>query len=191
MNEVLQNIYSRRSVRAYEDKPVAEDDIMDIIKAGTQAPNGMNVQGLRFAVVTSRERMLRYSTLAKELFVKTLRAGPQNERTEQMIKSLSNPEFDIFYGAPALIVVFAHPKALTPVEDGALAAENMMLAARSMGLGSCWIGFAKSLQASHEFLREVKAPTNHQLIAPLIFGYPREDGRPAPKEEPQVLSWIR
>jgi nitroreductase len=195
MNEVLENIYERRSVRSYSEESVPEDMLREIITAGFHAPNGHNEQGLRFAVVTNRAKLKMCSDMGKAMslsFFEKANAEKPSEALAGMIRSLSNTHFDILYGAPALILVFASPKCLTPTEDGSLAAENMMLAARTFGLGSCWIGFAKPLGFSPELMKEFNVPMDHQLIAPLIFGYPKKtDMRPATREEPPILGWLR
>lgn len=190
MNEVMRNILDRRSVRSYTDERVPEDILREIIKAGTHAPNGMGVRPLRFVVVTDQDTMKKLSDTAKQLFTAMLQRSGPSEQTEGMVRTLSNPDFHIFYHAPALVLVFTAPSSLTPVEDGALAAENMMLAARSFGLGSCWIGFAKPLMYSPEFMSEAEVPEGHQLIAPLIFGHPRKEPAPADRGEPEILKWI-
>lgn len=195
MNEVLRNIYDRRSVRSYTEESVPEETIREIIKAGFHAPNGHNEQGLRFAVVTDRAELKKCSDLAKAMSLDYFRKANEEHPSETlagMIKMLSNPGFDIFYGAPALVLVFASPVCLTPVEDGSLAAENMMLAAMSFGLGSCWIGFAKPLMHDPGFMKSINVPSDHQLIASLIFGHPRKaDMRPATREEPRILGWLK
>ena len=105
---------------------------------------------------------------------------------------MNDPGFDIFYGAPAVIFIYSAPGILTPSEDASLAAGNMMLAARSMGIGTCWIGFAASLGGDSGFLNDNNVPNDHKLMAAIILGYPKNDfpDRSA-REEPTVLNWIR
>lgn len=195
MNEVLKNIYGRRSVRAYTEDSVPEETIMEIVKAGFHAPNGHNNQGLRFAVISDRARLDKCSDIAKMMsiaYFTKVNAEQPNDTIEDLLKLLKKPGFDIFYGAPALILVFASPACLTPVEDGTLAAENMMLAAHSLGIGSCWIGFASPLQQAPELMKDLNVPADHRLIAPLIFGYPKKsEMRPSARAEPQILGWIK
>lgn len=197
MNEVLKNIYARRSVRSYSDEPVNEESIREMIKAGSHAPTGMNTQPLRFAVITNKVKMKEYSDIAKHMFVEDLRmrmegATPEhNEKMEGYINMLANPDFHLFYDAPVLILVFAAPITFTPTEDGSLAAENMMLAARSMGLGSCWIGFAKPLGHNPKVMAELGITMDHQIIAPLVFGHPKKkDMEPSKRDEPHIMKWI-
>ncbi len=146
MNEVLKNIYDRRSVRSYADKSVPEETILEILKAGFHAPSGANSQGLRFAVVTDRSKLKAYAergrVMSLAMFHKMNEERP-SDGTAYMVKMLSNPNNDIFHGAPAIVFIFASPSCLTPLEDASVTAENMMLAAKSLGLGSCWIGFAR------------------------------------------------
>ncbi|WP_440948844.1 nitroreductase family protein [Methanosarcina sp. T3] len=100
------------------------------------------------------------------------------------------PTTRILYGAPVFILVFASPDVIDE-RDCALAAENMMLAARSLGIGSCWIGLAAGLGNDTEFLKEVGVPGGHKLIAPLIFGYPAKENQKAPARNTDVvLKWI-
>jgi len=198
MNEVLKSIYDRRSVRAYSDEPISDEQIDEIIKAGFHAPNGCNTQALIFAVITNKQKMKAYSDLGKALFIEHMKkqmasAAPDAKQFfESTIKNLSNPDFNIFYGAPVLVLVFAGPHAVTPVEDGSAAAENMMLAARSMGLGSCWIGYASPIGYDQNVLKELNVPVDSRLIAPLIFGVPKKKDmvknvRPSPK----ITAWIK
>jgi nitroreductase len=195
MNEVLKNIYDRRSVRSYTEESIPEEMIREIIKAGFHAPNGHNEQGLRFAVITNKVQLKKCSERSRALstaFFEKANAEKPSETFASLLKILSKPDLDIFHGAPALVLVFAAPKCLTPVEDGSLAAENMMLAAHTYGLGSCWIGFAKPLMFDPEFMKSINIPMDHQLIAPLIFGYPKKaDLRPSTREEPPILAWLK
>jgi nitroreductase len=199
MNEVLKNIYSRRSVRSYTDEPVSEETLNEIVKAGFYAPNGMNVQALRFVVVTNKGAMLRYGNFAKEMsrqhfqrVADSIADSVKRENILRLVNNLANPHYNIFYNATALILVFAAPHALTPTEDGALAAENMMLAASSLGLGSCWIGFAGPLTQSSEIMGELGVPMDHKLIAPLIFGHPKKgDMAPPQRMEVPIVKWIK
>jgi nitroreductase len=199
MNDVLNNIYSRRSVRSYTDQPVAEGDLKEIVRAGFYAPNGMNVQALRFVIVTNPEAMLRYGTVAKEMSRKhfqkvadSISDPAKKEGVMRLVNNLGNPSFNIFYNARALVLVFTAPHALTPNEDGSLAAENMMLAASSLGIGSCWIGFAMPLGQSPEIMGELDVPVDHKLIAPIIFGYPKKvDMAPSQRMEVPIIKWVK
>ena len=85
---------------------------------------------------------------------------------------LEDPQFALFYDAPALVVVLAKSAATQSAEDCCLAAENLMLAARSEGLGSCWIGFARPWLDLPATKAELNLPEHYHLVAPIILGYP-------------------
>jgi nitroreductase len=193
---VLKNISERRSVRSYEEKGVPEELIREILKAGVWAPNGMGTEPLRFVVISDRKVLKKYSELAKKVGLEEMKkaraAADPSKRggMDSLIGMLSDPKFELFYGAPVLILVFAIPEALTPVEDGSLGAGNMMLAARSMGLGSCWIGFAAGLD-NPGTKKELGVPGEYRLIAPLIFGYPKGGFPEGRRNDPVILKWVK
>jgi nitroreductase len=189
-NPVLDNIYSRRSVRKYSDKPVNDNDIKELIKAAFHAANGMNAQKLRFSVVTNKEKIVEYSKRGKKLYLEWMRsAGISNDHMESM---LTNEGLNIFYNAPAVIFIYGAPGIITGVEDASAAAGNIMLAACSLGLGTCWIGFANSLNGDKGFMTDNNVPEDHKLLVAMIIGYPKDPGhKPTPREEPQILGWVR
>jgi nitroreductase len=188
-NAVLDNIYHRRSVRNYSDKEVPDEIIKEIIRAGTYAPTAVNKQPWRFVVVKNRHLIEEYDDRAKKAFLAAYK-DTDNPDLVRYVQHLSKPTTRLFYGAPVLILVFASPDVINE-HDCALAAENMMLAAQSLGIGSCWIGLAAGLGYDAEFLKEVGVSEGHKLIAPLIFGYPTKEKPMAPARNADViLKWI-
>lgn len=188
-NAVLDNIYQRRSVRNFSDKEVSDEVIKEIIRAGTYAPTAVNKQPWRFVVITNKQLIEEYDERAKKAFLAAYK-NTENPDMVGFLQFLSKPVTRIFYGAPVLILVFASPNVINE-HDCALAAENMMLAAHSLGIGSCWIGLAGGLGYDMEFLKEVGVPEGHKLIAPLIFGYPTKHNLKAPARNADVvLKWI-
>ena len=189
-NAVLDNIYGRRSVRSYSDEPVKEEDIRELIKAGFHAANGRDTQALRFSVVTNKAKLKEYSDKGKKLFLGFMKAtGMVNPDLEA---NLSNEAYDLFYGAPAVIFIYAAPSSLTPVEDASLAAGNIMLAARSLGMGTCWMRVAMGLAGDAGFLKDNNVPGDHKMILALILGYPKDKAQGnSVRSEPQILSWLR
>ena len=143
-NDVLENIYSRRSVRAYLPDDVPDDVIRELIRAGTYAPSAANKQPWRFVVIKNRELITKLSDKAKELWMEQATKASQPE-LKSLVNMVSRPGFNIFFNAPLLIMIFSDSDAFSPQIDCSLAGENMMLAARSLGMGSCWIGLAAPL----------------------------------------------
>jgi nitroreductase len=190
VNDVFENIYLRRSVRDYKPNDVPDDIIRELIKAGTYAPSAVNKQPWRFVVNKNREMISRLSERAKKLWLDSV-----DKSSDPEIKRLANimkiPEFNIFYNAPVLILIFSVPDAYSPQYDCASAAENMMLAAQSLGISSCWIGFGMPLGSDHDILVELKVPEDYRLMVPLIFGYPVKDIQTAPpRKEDVIFNWI-
>ena len=197
MNEVFENIYLRRSVRDYKPDDLPDDIIREVIRAGTYAPYVMS-QPWRFVVIKNKEMISRLSDRAKKLWLDTLdkSSAPEIEglgdiERENVKKIMGTPEFNIFYNAPVLILLFAAPTGHSHQDVCAAAAENMMLAARSLDIGSCWIGFGMPLGYDQDTLAGLKVPEGYRLMVPLVFGYPVKDIQTAPpRDEDVVFNWI-
>jgi nitroreductase len=190
MNDVFTNIYLRRAVRDYRPEDVPDDIIKELIKVGTYAPSAMNKQPWRFVVVKDKDTIAMLSDRAKKSWLDSA-AKTDDPDIARLAGAMKMPGFNIFYNAPVVVFIFAAPGAMRPECECALAAGNMMLAARSLGIGSCWIGLAMPLGQDEAFLREMKVPGGHRLVAPLIFGYPIKDIQIAPPRRGDVvLNWV-
>ncbi len=195
-NPVLQNIYARRSTRNYKPDPVPDDILLELVKAGIYAPTARNQQAWRFVVITNKTEIDKYADRAKQLWQKYLplkvasALGIGGKAISNYVKMMKAPALHLFHHAPALIFIFA-PKGRLVAEDCACAAENMMLAAKSLGIGSCWIGLAGPLGTDKRTLGELKVPKGYRLMATVVFGYPTNDAAKAPARNDDVLiSWI-
>ncbi|MBU4341545.1 MAG: nitroreductase [Candidatus Altiarchaeota archaeon] len=180
-------IAGRRSIRAYKDEPVSKEIVDKIIGAGAWAPSGMNTQPWRFVVIENRATINKLSQRVKEILLGM-------EWPDEIKERFRSEEDAIFYGVPLLILVCVEKKEPSwrdvNLLDCGLAAENMFLAAYQEGLGSCFIGFGNFLNQDPNLLAEVGVPKDHELMAPLIFGYPVDIPEPKPREV-KVLKWIR
>lgn len=170
MNEAMQNILSRRSVRKYQETQISNDLLDTVLEAGLYAPSGMNTQGVRLVAVRDKA--------TRDLLAK-LNAAVMGRDT------------DPFYGAPCVIVVLADPDLYGGwVEDGALALGNMMNAAQALGLGSCWIHRARQVFDSpegKELLKRWGLPENLRGVGNCILGYPAEAPAARPRKEGRVV----
>jgi nitroreductase len=175
-------ISGRRSVREFNAQVVDKQTISRLIEAAIQAPNAVNQQPWTFTVVRDRELLDRISQAAKAHML----ASPHADRFRP---DLSDPKFQIFYRAPALIVISAVKQAPWIVEDCALAAENLMLSAYAAGLGSCWIGFAQGYLNTPEGKKAIGLPDACVPIAPIIVGHPKAVLSAVPRNKPEVR-WI-
>jgi nitroreductase len=102
---------------------------------------------------------------------------------------LSDASFQIFYHAPVLILISGIAQTPWVVEDCALAAQNLMLAAYGDGLGTCWIGFAQGFLNTPEGKDALGLPATSVPVAPIIVGYPKTEIAPVPRKEPEIR-WI-
>jgi len=178
-NAVLKCIYTRRSVRDYLDKPVPESVIKDLLNAAVMAPSAMHTLPWNFSIVTSKEKIKEYSAIA------LVKLGTIKGKIVNLaIKS-------IFYNAPLLIFISGKRNYEWLAHDVNLAVENMFLAAKSLGLGSCYIGFGKSLDKSNEARKELGIPDDFELSAALVFGYPKKEKKEIPKRQVKILKWVK
>lgn len=185
--EVLDAIYQRRAVRSYRDQPVENTTIEALLDAAIHAPSAMNSQPWAFAIVQDKERLATWSARAKAYGLATLAGNPHSDHWRAI---LTQPDYNIFYDAPILIVICAKPAVgLMPVEDCCLAAQNLMLAAHAMGLGICPIGFARRWLNQREVKEELGIPLEYTPVFPVIVGYPRETPPPTERSDPEIIFW--
>jgi nitroreductase len=168
--DLREAIYTRRAVRDFTDAPVEDEALRGLIDAAIQAPSAVNQQPWIFCVIRDRPLLARISDAAKAHMLATTPAGLLSHHFQEI---LSDPGFDIFYRAPALIVIAAGTDSPWAAFDCSLAAANLMLAARGAGLGTCWIGFAQGWLGTAEGKTALGLPATVQPVAPIIVGHPR------------------
>ena len=183
---ISEAIAGRRAVRDYRSQIVDEGIIRGLIDAAVQAPSAVNQQPWTFTVVRDQGVLDRISQDAKAHMLATMPASPHSAHFRSL---LGDPAFHIFYHAPALILISATAQGPWIVEDCALAAENLMLAAYGAGLGSCWIGFAQSFLGTDRGKDAIGLPAAWVPVAPIIVGYPTAAPPPVPRRAPEIR-WV-
>lgn len=182
MNSTIQDIISRRSVKKYLDKPVEMELIEQVVKAGTYAPTGMNRQSPIILAVTNKEMRDRLSRINLEIVI-------GNNLTT------TSGHNDPFYGAPVVLVVLGKKDISTHIYDGSLVMENLMIAANSLGLGSCWIHRAKETFETEEgkqILRELGITEEYEGIGNCILGYAAPDAlKPQIPRKEDYIIWVK
>lgn len=175
VNPVLSNIMARRSVRKYLDKPVEHEKLEVIVRAGINAPSGMNRQPWIVRVVEDQKLISDVTEIYKQ----------ENAEQVKRDKNFKN----MFRNAPNLICV------CTPANgggelDAGLLGENMMLAAQSLGLGTCCLGgpvrFLKSNDKAKFFIDRLEIPSDYQLNYIIAVGYPDEQPDAKPRDASKV-----
>jgi len=184
--DLKEAIYTRRATREFTAEGVSESIIRDLIEAAIQAPSAVNAQPWSFCVVRDKAVMAAISREAKAFMVRTTPLGLMSHHFEEI---LNNPKFDIFYDAPVLILISTTAEMPWAVEDCALAAQNLMLAARAARLGTCWIGFAQGWLGTPEGKALLKLPAAYKPCAPIIVGHPKAAPHPVPRKELEIR-WV-
>ena len=170
MNETLQTILSRKSVKKFKGEQVPENLVEKIVAAGLAAPSGLNKQSPIILVIRDRQVRdeLSFFNAGKDPFK---RADP-------------------FYGAPCVLVVLADKSVPTYIYDGSLVMENMLLAAHSLGLGACWIHRARETfeqEQWKEFLKKHGIEGDYEGIGNCVIGYADMQPQEKPRKENRVF----
>ena len=179
-------IYSRRAVREYMEEDIGRPVLQKLIDAAIQAPSAVNEQPWLFTVVQERALL---ALISREAKAHLLLAPPQNLALHRLHELRDDPDFDIFYRAPALIVIASVTASRWAVENCSLAAENLMLAACAAGLGTCWIGLSQGWLSTPEGKAALRLPSTCVPVAPIVVGRPKSQPLPVPRREPQIR-WI-
>lgn len=183
-----QVIRTRRTTRAYRPDPVPESVLQELVEIATLAPSGMNVQPWRFSVITDRALLRQLSDVVKRTGLTKI---PELPETENFRAMLQNPEYDVFYGAPALIVIQGDRRSPIASLDCLLAAENLILAAHAKGLGTCFMGFVLLAKEEAEICRALAVAEGYDIVAPLIVGYSDAIPQTPPDRRPPEITWVR
>ena len=174
-NAVIETIMTRRSVRKYQPQAVNRDTMQIIVECGINAPNAINRQAWEIRVMDNPEVIKKLT----DLYVKD---NP---------KEAENPSFiNMFRNAPTVAFIANDTTfAYSPLDCG-LMAENMILSAWSMGIGSCCLGgparFMKSNPEANKYLQEMGFSENYDLLLCIGFGYPAETPKAKPRDAAKV-----
>lgn len=186
--DLKEAIFRRRSVRAYTGEPVPAATVNELLLAAVQAPSGLNQQPWAFGVFEGRRRLHDFSERAKHHLATAL---PAVFELHPSGEDLTHPSYDIFHGAGTLIVIYSLPGRLNPAEDCCLAAQNLMLAAQELGLGTCPIGYARLWLNQPEIKAELGVATDLTAVFPVVVGHPAEQPAIVPRHAPEIVAWFR
>ena len=172
MNETMNTILTRRSIRKFTDKPIPKEILEDLVKAALHAPSGMGKQTWKFTVITNK--------------------GAIKRLADAIQTTLNRPGYNMY--CPAAVIM---PSNLRDSnwgrEDNACALENIFLAARSYGVGSVWINQMQNIcdtPAIREILDDFGVPADHVVYGMAALGYPNPDTEIQPKERIGQVAYI-
>lgn len=184
MNEVLDAIRNRRSIRIYKPDQIGEEEIRQILEAGIYAPTAHNDQPWHFTVIQSPD-MLRH--------INEFVQSEMSKSSVDWIKNMgSNPAFKVTYNAPTLVIVSGRADGMAWQADCAAAIENMLIAAESLGIGSVWLGLLRFYFEQKDEVARLGIPDGYVPYYGVSFGYAANERKPvAPKRNMEVVNYIR
>jgi len=196
--QLVRLMRSRRSCRNFTDVPIDHSLLEDLVKIGITAPSGSNCQSWTFTLMPNRQGVAQLGNRSAKFFKKTNRLA-ERRFLRWFLKTIGKNELEfyfrnyyesvkqglidwettgrdlLFHGAAALIIVGSRPGASCPGEDALLATQNILLAAHSLGLGTCLIGFAVAVLNNDQQIKAfVGVPAEETIHAVIALGYPDE-----------------
>jgi nitroreductase len=174
---------------------VAESTVRALIDAAVQAPAAMGSPSPSFVVVQHPQRLARLSELSKTLWSQQAETHPQRflhlrfDAGEEFLARLSDPRFDIFHGARTLVIICSRGTDWWETAGCWMAAENLMLAASALGLGTCCIGAAVDALNTAEMRLELAISPNLTAVAPIVIGVPARLADPLERPSADVIAW--
>ncbi len=212
--QLVRLMASQRSCRNYSDAPVERDLLEDLVKIGITAPSGTSSQLWTFTILPTRESL---DALTPHIvnFFRSLNRIAAIAPLRKMLKLFGKGELDdyynryyqkihdglaewektgkdrLFHGATAAIIVSTKPGASCPAEDALLATQNILLAAHSMGLGTCLIGFAvAAMQQDQKIKKAIGIPAEEKIYAVIALGHPEETYRVVTRRKPVTVRYF-
>lgn len=184
-NEILKNIKSRRSVRSFKDEQIKDGELQAILEAGMYAPSAMNQQCWKFTVVHNQKLLDEISQNSKDV--------AKQFDNDHIQKLANNEKFHAFYNAPTVIFISGEERAFLSEVDCAAATQNILLAAESIGIGSCWINFAMfafSGDQGKTFTKQLGIPAGYTPYYSVALGYKRVETLNALPRKEHLVNYV-
>ncbi|NLO97898.1 MAG: hypothetical protein GX091_07500 [Peptococcaceae bacterium] len=173
MNQTIETILKRKGVKKYTDQQVSDSDLQVILEAGIAAPSGRNLQARHFTVVQNKE-------LLKEI----------NDGVHTLMNAA--PDYVPLYGAPTLIIASAPVDIPHADMDCAVAIENMLIAATSLGLGSRFIVTpTRYIESNPQVKKVLGIPEGYRSVACMILGYDADPSQPPVERNKNVVNFVK
>lgn len=199
-NEVLDAIRKRRSIRRFTDKPVDTPIIETLLEAGRLAPTAMGKQACHYLVITDPGTIAHLSKLCVDLVTFVMKnawwtqlflpIARNKEFRQKVLSRRGGLEDPVYYGAPCIIALSAPKSSEHGLADCMVAAENIMLAARSLGLGTVLVGYGAAFARRKEGRELVKMPKEMGVHGVVCVGYPEAEPDGVPERKENLLGWI-
>jgi nitroreductase len=186
MNDILDIIKKRRSVRFFKPEQISDSEIAAIIEAGTYAPSGRGDQSWYFTVAQNTELLNELSEAVKRIY-----ATLDNPFLQSQGK---NPKYHLYYHAPTVIIISGNKDALLPQLDCAVCVQNILLAAESLNIGSCWISGIDLLAATDDgqpLIKKLNIPDGYRPYFSVALGLKKNENPKAVPRKGDNINFIR
>ena len=186
MNPTIETILNRRSIRSYDPKRIPREILDQIIECGDAGPSGANNRAWRYVIVTDPDNRNMLATRSIPYYKKWLEGMPEHFKAMRVeIDKTSDP---IYYGAPAIVFVIG--KGFTADTDTPIVCQNMMLGARSLGVGSCWVHIGQLVLADSEIREMFEIKEGEKIFGPIVLGYPKNGFPDINVTLPLPVKWL-
>lgn len=182
MNETIKIILNRRSIRKYKNEQIKDEELQMILEAGKYAPCGLNQQSTYFTVVQNEKMLKKINDVCKQVYLSSgIKVFEDRAKADN---------FCVYHGAPTFVIACGEKEMAAYLNNGSVALENMLIAAESMGIGSCWIHALTMIFQTEEgqtLKNELGILDNHVFVGAAAFGYKdMPQPSPAPRKEGTV-----
>lgn len=182
MNEVLEAIRKRRSVRLFKPEQITRSELDAIINAGLWAPSSHNTQPWHLTVIQDAAMIKQLSDQTKQAL--------RTSGVEQ-VQKYANSDRSLLYDAPTVIVVAgSQGDSFEPIVDCAAAIQNMLVAAESLGIGSCWIGLVRFFFDTDAGKKFVPLPESYVPYYAVCLGYKQISNGQGPQRKPGLVNFL-
>lgn len=185
MNTIFETIKNRRSIRSYLPEQISRDELETLLEAALWAPSGHNAQPWHFLVVQDKKKIDDMSSKS----IRLMKKSP----VEWIQKLASREGYHLFHNAPTVLIISGRKSAdplLFPLADCSAAIQNLLLAAESLNIGTCWIGLSKFLFDVPEEVKTLSLPEGYHPVYSVAMGYKQEPLRPsAPARKEGTVGW--
>ncbi len=184
--DTLSVIKHRRSIRNFKKDQIDEKDLKIVLEAGLYAPSARNEQPWHFTVIQNRALLDQLTKFAKEALCNTDLVFLQ--------RILQDSDFDFFYHAPTVVLISGDKNAMSPHASCAAAAENILIAAESIGLGSCWINMPVRMinsEAGEYFKKDLGIPEDFLPLYSVALGYKNVEIDEIPPRRGGTINYVR
>lgn len=183
MNEVLNVIKSRRSVRAYKPEQIKDEELSLILEAATYAPSGINTQPWHFTVIQNSEIIKKMNAAANEVMSKS---------ESEWVRNMAAKNSDLTYAAPTLIIVSGKKDTPSGIADCSAAIQNILLSAESLNIGSVWLGLITECFRIEGEAEKIGIPEGYRPFFGVALGYKQRDEKTeAPERKKSVVNYIK